>query len=248
MQSEFNTQDARLLLISFFITAFVLWALDIAFLLLFSFVYSVFYFYQVKKKKRELFFYKKLSFFCIAWFLCIYFMQIIEFEDFNFVFTLDKAHFFYALHFILKIFLLALLGLNLFLLASPKEYALALVYFASFFNKENGWKVGLISLIILKYFYEFYALCTQIIKISSYRLKKHLSIRKRIYYFTQNLLRILVDKNYALSIALFARGFNKREVFEKDWLSLYSIENLKKHSCILLLNIMPCLVYLFFIL
>ncbi len=248
MQSEFKSQDARLLLVSFTLTAFFLWSLPLVSLFILAIVYSFLYFYTANKKNRESFFYKNLCLFCFLWALCIFIIQSFDFYNFKFYINFKLEHFLFALHFALRLFVLGLLGLNLFIMASPKEYALALVYFASFISTKHAWKVGLISLLILKYFYEFYELCTKMIKIASYRIKKHLSIKQRLYYFSQNLLRILVDKNYALSVALFARGFNNKKSFDKEWGHLLDSENIKNHALILLLNLIPCLLYVFMLL
>ncbi len=245
MKDEFYRIDIRLILLSFLSTAFCIWFLALEYLAFFGLVYTCMYFYLAKKEEKQAFFYKNLLFFCCMWFIFLVLIQSIKIEEGQVYFVYNAEYLGFALEYILRIFLLALLGLTIFILASPKEYALALVYFSSFISKEHAWKVGLITLLILKFFIEFYELIAKMIEISFYRIKKRLPFHKRLYLFCQSFLRLLTEKNYNLSIALYARGLNKKEVFVVKQERLLAIENIKNNAVILCINLIPCLLALF---
>ncbi len=229
-------EDARIILFSFLLTAYFAISFSTSYLLLFTVIFLCYYFFKTREKKLSTKPIYYLFVFCTLWFFAIFFVKSITWEN-GFSLVFEEGNLLFSFAYVARMFLLGLLGISTFISASAKEYAQALVWFFSFISKKNAWKVGLITLLVLKSFGDILKLAQSFKKSVMYQLRNERKISKKIKIYLLGLLRILNKRNYTLSIALFSRGLNTEKSFKKVWKPIISKDNLKKYYYFILLNL-----------
>ncbi len=225
-----KNEDSRFILFFFLFSASA--SLD------FSFMQSIFAFflysfvlltkYSKQKKKPSLYYF--LLVFCVC---CFAFTFIIK--SINYTHTLEflniREHLLFAFEYALHLALLGTLGLCTFTWMNAIEYMYAIHWYCSFISKEGAWKVALTSLLVLRYFSTMLHLARELKLSVNYVLRKEKSFIKKLTLYMAKLFSLLADKNYELSVALFARRMDKKEVFCKKWdtNSFLSYKNFKIH-------------------
>ncbi len=229
-------EDARVILFSFLLFAYFAISFSLLYLIIFSIAILIYYLFKTKEKKvsnKAVYF---LLTFCTLWYFAILFVKSFSWNN-EFTFVLNKANLLFSLTYVMRMFLLGLLGISTFISASAKEYALALVWIFSFISKKNAWKIGLVSLLVLKSFGDILKLAQNFKKSVSYQLRKEKNLVIKIKVYVLGLLRILNKRNYTLSVALFSRGLNTSESFKKEWKPIFSKDNFIKYYYFIILNL-----------
>ncbi len=243
-------EDSRLVLFCFLSSAYFTLYFNTTFLLCAIIVYSFSFFRRAKIKNISSFrsssMYSMLCKFSVLWFLITFLIKLLDVE--SDMFTLDSIYetFLFSVTFILKLFTLALIGMCTFIWLSPKEYALCLTWFFSFFSRELAWKFGLISLLIFKFFGDVFALAITLKTSVNYRMRKSKNILKKIRLYFVSLIGILVKKSDAVTISLYARGLNCEKVFIREWqkIDIFSPAFIKLHGYPLLFLCFSFLIFM----
>lgn len=230
-------EDARLVLFLFLSTACMVLHFSLFSLCASAFIYTFTFIKKAIGKKLSCLPVKLLSCFCIVWFFLTFALKVITYQKGSFMLIDIPSSFFFSFSFVLRLYVLGLLGLCTFIWLSAKEYALVLAWFFSFFSKEHGWKVGLVSLLVLRFFTDILKLAKELQISVKYRMRKKRNTIKNISLYMTSLLNMLSKRNYAISVALFVRGLNQESAFKKKWLtsSFSFVSFLKIHRAILLL-------------
>ncbi len=197
-----------------------------------------------KEKKIKLHFYFLLLTFCFFCFLFSFLVRSIHYEN-AFFFVNIEENFLFSVEYALHLALVGICGLCAFVWLEAKEYAYAINWFFSFFSKKHAWKIALISLLVLRYFSSFLPLAKEMKLAVKYRLRNEKSFIKKISLYMTTLFSYFAQRNYELSIALFARNMNKKEVFDKKWeQSIFSsFEIFYEHLLLLFLFVFSLLLF-----
>ncbi len=225
-----NQVDARYIMFFFLFTASSSLHFSLFQSLFAFFLFSAVLLFKYKEKNKKMHLYTLLFVFC---FFCFLFSFLIKSIDYENTFVLKNVHenllfsFEYALH----LFLLGIIGLCLFIWQEAKEYACAITWYCSFFSRKHAWKLGLVSLLVLRYFSTLLIYARELKIAVQYRLRKGHSFTKKVSLYMVNLFSMFCDKNYDLSVALFARKMNRPEAFHKKWPKspFLSFQNFKAH-------------------
>ncbi len=236
-----NLHDARFVLFSFLFAASLSVRYTCPNLMLSSLIYTLFLLYIIKhqNKSRALIF--APLFFCSLWFLAIVVIRSLSFQN-GLSFTLSREILLFSFAFVLKIYITAILGLCMYLSAKAKEYALSVAWFFSIFSKKHGWKMGLITLLVLKSFKDLFKIATHL-KIGVHYRMANQKIHKKLYFYTIALLRKTAQRNYETSVGLYTRKLNNKEAFQKEWEGVFTQNFLIKHLFFICLCVFSCTLF-----
>ncbi len=128
---------------------------------------------------------------------------------------------------------------------SAREYALAVSWFASFFSKKHAHILGLLLLLVLKFFQDIFKIFMELKQNVSYKFRNtpQVSSFRKITICMKTLIFLFVKRIDELSIALFSKKLSEQEKFEKKWQKIYSKSSIQSNFIYFLLLVIMLLFY-----